>query len=96
MPGHVKRGGSGDPDPDPLPFLIVSSSDRQKDLAKASFSFLLQRKKLDTMSTTNSLFVDAFLIILEIGPEKTEHCYIAIEDISSNWIPAPGSAAIEY
>ena len=42
MPGHVKRGGSGDPDPDPLPFLIVSSSDRQKDLAKASFSFLLE------------------------------------------------------
>ena len=34
MPGHVKRGGTGDPDPDPSPFLVVSASDRQKDLAK--------------------------------------------------------------
>ncbi len=34
MPGHVKRGGSGDPDPDPLPFLVVSSSEKQRDLAK--------------------------------------------------------------
>jgi hypothetical protein len=34
MPGHVKRGGSGDPDPDPLPFLIVSSAEKQRDLAK--------------------------------------------------------------
>ena len=34
MPGHVKRGGSGDPDPDPSPFLIVSSTEKQRDLAK--------------------------------------------------------------
>ena len=36
MPGHVKRGGTGDPDPDPSPFLVVSASDRQKDLAKVT------------------------------------------------------------
>ena len=34
MPGHVKRGGSGDPDPDPSPFLLVSSTEKQRDLAK--------------------------------------------------------------
>lgn len=34
MPGHVKRGGTGDPDPDPSPFLLVSYEDHQKDLAK--------------------------------------------------------------
>ena len=34
MPGHVKRGGTGEPDPDPSPFLFVSWEDKQKDLAK--------------------------------------------------------------
>ena len=34
MPGHVKRGGTGEPDPDPSPFLFISWEDKQKDLAK--------------------------------------------------------------
>ena len=34
MPGHVKRGGTGEPDPDPSPYLFVSYDDKQKDLAK--------------------------------------------------------------
>ena len=34
MPGHVKRGGTGEPDPDPAPFLYVSHTEKQKDMAK--------------------------------------------------------------
>ena len=34
MPGHVKRGGSGEPDPDPAPFLSISWEEKQKDMAK--------------------------------------------------------------
>ncbi len=34
MPGHVKRGGTGEPDPDPTPFLYVSFNEKQKDMAK--------------------------------------------------------------
>ena len=34
MPGHVKRGGTGEPDPDPSPFLFVSWEDKQTDMAK--------------------------------------------------------------
>ena len=34
MPGHVKRGGTGEPDPDPSPFLFVSWEDKQKDMTK--------------------------------------------------------------
>ena len=34
MPGHVKRGGTGEPDPDPSPFLFVSWEDKQNDMAK--------------------------------------------------------------
>ena len=34
MPGHVKRGGTGEPDPDPSPFLKVSWEDKQNDMAK--------------------------------------------------------------
>ena len=30
MPGHVKRGGTGDPDPDPAPFLYISYEEKQK------------------------------------------------------------------
>ena len=37
MPGHVKRGGTGEPDPDPSPFLFVSWEDKQNDLAKVRF-----------------------------------------------------------
>ncbi len=36
MPGHVKRGGTGEPDPDPTPFLYVSYNEKQKDLAKVT------------------------------------------------------------
>ena len=34
MPGHVKRGGTGEPDPDPSPFLFISWEDKQNDMAK--------------------------------------------------------------
>ena len=34
MPGHVKRGGTGEPDPDPSPFLFVSWEDKQNDMTK--------------------------------------------------------------
>ena len=34
MPGHIKRGGTGEPDPDPTPFLFVTYEEKQKDLAK--------------------------------------------------------------
>jgi hypothetical protein len=30
MPGHVKRGGAGDPDPDPAPYLFISYEEKQK------------------------------------------------------------------
>ena len=36
MPGHVKRGGTGQPDPDPTPFLYVSYNEKQKDMAKVN------------------------------------------------------------
>ena len=39
MPGHVKRGGTGEPDPDPAPYLFVSYEDKQKDLAKVCTVF---------------------------------------------------------
>ena len=41
MPGHVKRGGSGEPDPDPTPFLFISWEEKQKDMAKVSLFFFL-------------------------------------------------------
>ena len=41
MPGHVKRGGTGEPDPDPSPFLFVSWEDKQNDMAKVFLRFLL-------------------------------------------------------
>jgi len=37
MPGHVKRGGTGEPDPDPTPFLFVTYEMKQKDLAKVTY-----------------------------------------------------------
>lgn len=37
MPGHVKRGGTGEPDPDPSPFLFVSWEDKQNDMAKVKY-----------------------------------------------------------
>ena len=40
MPGHVKRGGTGEPDPDPTPFLFVSYEQKQKDLARVSKQFV--------------------------------------------------------
>ena len=30
MPGHVKRGGAGEPDPDPAPYLFISYEEKQK------------------------------------------------------------------
>ena len=41
MPGHVKRGGTGEPDPDPSPFLFVSWEDKQNDMAKVIWLFIL-------------------------------------------------------
>ena len=41
MPGHVKRGGTGEPDPDPSPFLFVSWEDKQNDMAKVISIFQL-------------------------------------------------------
>ena len=41
MPGHVKRGGTGEPDPDPSPFLFVSWEDKQNDMAKVIIIFQL-------------------------------------------------------
>ena len=41
MPGHVKRGGTGEPDPDPSPFLFVSWEDKQNDMAKVILIFQL-------------------------------------------------------
>ena len=34
MPGHVKRGGTGEPDPDPTPFLFISFEQKQKDMKR--------------------------------------------------------------
>ena len=34
MPGHVKRGGTGETDPDPMPYLVISFDEKQMDLAK--------------------------------------------------------------
>ena len=50
MPGHVKRGGTGEPDPDPSPFLFISWEDKQKDLAKVKlvlwFKLIIKSKKI--------------------------------------------------
>ena len=45
MPGHVKRGGTGEPDPDPSPFLFVSWEDKQNDMAKVK-SYKLYRSTI--------------------------------------------------
>ena len=45
MPGHVKRGGTGEPDPDPSPFLFVSWEDKQNDMAKVK-SYILYRSTI--------------------------------------------------
>ena len=44
MPGHVKRGGTGEPDPDPSPFLFVSWEDKQNDMDnKSAMSKFIRR-----------------------------------------------------
>ena len=48
MPGHVKRGGTGEPDPDPSQYLFVSYEDKQKDLAKVCRRHFLE-KSFDTL-----------------------------------------------
>ena len=30
MPGHVKRGGTGEPDPDPTEYLFITYEEKQK------------------------------------------------------------------
>ena len=45
MPGHVKRGGTGEPDPDPSPFLFVSWDDKQNDMAKVLYSYFNNSNK---------------------------------------------------
>ena len=34
MPGHVKRGGTGEPDPDPTPYLVVSMDMKREAMSK--------------------------------------------------------------
>ena len=48
MPGHVKRGGTGEPDPDPSPFLFVSWEDKQNDMAKVK-SYILYRSTIPVL-----------------------------------------------
>ena len=52
MPGHVKRGGTGEPDPDPTPFLFVSYEQKQKDLARVSKQ-QYERNKLTILSKSD-------------------------------------------
>ena len=30
MPGHMKRGGTGEPDPDPTEYLFITYEEKQK------------------------------------------------------------------
>ena len=41
MPGHVKRGGTGEPDPDPTEYLFITYEEKQKveDKALSYFDF---------------------------------------------------------
>ena len=41
MPGHVKRGGTGEPDPDPTEYLFITYEEKQKvdDKAMSYFDF---------------------------------------------------------
>ena len=57
MPGHVKRGGTGEPDPDPSQYLFVSYEDKQKDLAKVCHSRHFHIKSFPTVDTLILLFV---------------------------------------
>lgn len=59
MPGHVKRGGTGEPDPDPTPFLFVSYDQKQKDLAKVRKTDL--KNKLMPTSTYKKVMFFAAL-----------------------------------
>ena len=47
MPGHVKRGGTGEPDPDPTPFLFVSYEQKQKDLKRVRKQYMAVAKTMN-------------------------------------------------
>ena len=46
MPGHVKRGGTGEPDPDPTEYLFITYEEKQKVLYLSFMLFLLQKQKV--------------------------------------------------
>ena len=41
MPGHVKRGGTGEPDPDPTEYLFITYEEKQKVLTRPSNHILV-------------------------------------------------------
>ena len=60
MPGHVKRGGTGEPDPDPSPFLFVSWEDKQNDMAKVK-RYELYKSTIRVSYRTLYLYLHLFL-----------------------------------
>ena len=46
MPGHVKRGGTGEPDPDPTEYLFITYEEKQKVLQLSFMLLLLQKQKV--------------------------------------------------
>ena len=56
MPGHVKRGGTGEPDPDPSPFLFVSWEDKQNDMAKVKSQNLYEYTICVSYLEVNDIF----------------------------------------
>ena len=62
MPGHVKRGGTGEPDPDPSSFLFVSWEDKQNDMAKVK-SYILYRS---TIPVFLSIYLYLHLLLTDV------------------------------
>ena len=64
MPGHVKRGGTGEPDPDPSPFLFVSWEDKQNDMAKVK-RYELYKSTIRVSYRTIFIFICSLLTLLQ-------------------------------
>ena len=66
MPGHVKRGGTGEPDPDPSPFLFVSWEDKQNDMAKVKSQNLYEYTICVSYHESLSTHIDLHLSLTDI------------------------------
>ena len=70
MPGHVKRGGTGEPDPDPSPFLFVSWEDKQNDMAKVILIFQLYITIPKQDHITNSKWYSKLQSVIDLPKRK--------------------------